>query len=46
MKTAAVAWECERRQSQALLGDAQGQDERHMLHHGKFYLDGRKLLAL
>lgn len=46
VKTAAVAWECERGQNQALLGDAQGQCERHVLQHGTFQLDIRKLLAL
>lgn len=46
VKTAAVACECERGQNQALLGETQGQDERHMLQHGKLQLDTRKLLAL
>lgn len=46
VQTAAVAWDCERGQNEALLGDAQEQDERHVLQHGAFQLDTRKLFAL
>lgn len=35
-----------RGKSQAALGDAQGQDERHVLERGKFQLDIRKIFPL